>query len=225
MITVNVLYRVFRIATGKSQATAFTLDYEGRQYLVTAKHAVESIADLGSLAIFADAAWRPAPMTLVGHAPANIDISVLAPNRRLTEYEFPLEPTPQGMVFGQDAYFLGFPYDLQPQYLFGPQGHPMPFVRRATVSWFDSSELLLDGHNNPGFSGGPVVCRPPGQADFRVVAVISGFKSVTERVIGAEGDIGLFYESNTGIVVAYSINAAVSLIKANPCGFPLGAER
>ena len=37
MITVNVLHRVFFIKA-QSYGTAFTLDKEGKQYLVTARH-------------------------------------------------------------------------------------------------------------------------------------------------------------------------------------------
>jgi hypothetical protein len=46
-----------------------------------------------------------------------------------------------------------------------------------------SSEFfLLDGHNNPGFSGGPVVFRASNKVDkeFYVMAVVSGFR--TENV-------------------------------------------
>ena len=40
-------------------------------------------------------------------------------------------------------------------------GAKWKFVKRLTVSTLFGKPYLLDGHNNPGFSGGPVVFCPP----------------------------------------------------------------
>ncbi|MDQ7784592.1 MAG: hypothetical protein RDU20_17035, partial [Desulfomonilaceae bacterium] len=78
------------------------------------------------------------------------------------------------------------------------------------------------GHNNPGFSGGPVVYAPPGQlAATNVAGVISGFRFVWDRVFIENQETGLAIKYNTGIAIAYSIDYAVDLIRTRPIGAPV----
>ncbi|MGB0071218.1 MAG: hypothetical protein WBQ11_24625 [Isosphaeraceae bacterium] len=160
-------------------------------------------------------------MTLVGHGPPDIDVSVLATDRRLTPSELPLEPSSEGIVYGQELFFLGFPYGIIGKYLFRPEGYPLPLVKRATLSLFHGDVYLLDGHNNPRFSGGPVVFVPPGRRDFKVAGVISGFRAEEEPVLAGGQPTPLVYHYNTGIIVCQRIEHAVALIQANPIGFSL----
>lgn len=162
MITSNVIHRVFRIRQGGREATSFTLDVDGRQYIVTARHAVETLQDSGVIDIFAHGVWNSSPVRLVGHAPGERDISVLAVDHQLTPARLTMEPTSKGVIYGQDVFFLGFPYGLLGKFLLTEHGPPLPLVKKAAVSLFQSDEVfLLDGHNNPGFSGGPVVFTTP----------------------------------------------------------------
>jgi hypothetical protein len=81
--------------------------------------------------------------------------------------------------------------------------------------------IVLDGHNNPGFSGGPVVFSPlKGDTHFRVAGVISGFEAVKNQIHGPSGESPLYSWDNTGLIKAYSIQRAIELIHANPIGFP-----
>ena len=83
--------------------------------------------------------------------------------------------------------------------------------------------MLLDGHNNPGFSGGPVIFSPYGQLqDVRVAGVISGYKFAWDKVFIQDTETDLAVKYNTGIIIAYSIEYAVELIRANPIGAPVG---
>ena len=160
-------------------------------------------------------------MTLVGHGPPDIDVSVLATDRRLTPSELPLEPSSEGIVYGQELFFLGFPYGTIGKYLFRPAGYPLPLVNRATLSLFHGDVYLLDGHNNPRFSGGPVVFVPPGRRDFKVAGVISGFRAEEEPVLAGGQPTPLVYHYNTGTIVCQRIEHALVLIQANPIGFSL----
>jgi len=230
MITSNVVHRVLRIRHGTSSATAFALDVDGRQYIVTARHAVETLADPGNVDIFAKGEWQPNSVRLVGHAPGDRDISVLTLDRQIVPTQLSMEPTSKGVIYGQDVFFLGFPYGLLGKFMLAEHGHPLPLVKRATVSLFETSEVfLLDGHNNPGFSGGPVVFTVPGTNEYKVFAVISGFKSVDQNVLAggqpayAGGQQALVVPSNTGIIVAWAIDFAVELARANPIGVPCAA--
>ena len=84
------------------------------------------------------------------------------------------------MIYGQDAYFLGFPYGLKSEYEDFNNNFPVPFVKKAIVSSLDTDKdcnrqiIFLDGHNNPGFSGGPVVFTELRKNVYKVVSVISG---------------------------------------------------
>jgi hypothetical protein len=195
---------------------------DDRQYLVTAKHVIETLVGDAQIEVYANGGWTALPVKLVGHAPAEIDVSAMATNRRMTPGPLPLEPSPDGIFYGQDVYFLGFPYNILSPYLLGTGGFPLPFAKKAILSCFDRDLVLLDGHNNPGFSGGPVVFAETNHRDFKVAAVISGFQAVEEPVYASGQPTPLVYRYNTGIIVAYSIGHAVSLIQANPAGYQLG---
>jgi len=138
----------------------------------------------------------------------------------------PAEPTLEGIAFGQDLYFLGFPYGL-----FSESGdlnnhYPFPFVKKGILSatgegFGDPGIFFIDGHNNPGFSGGPVVFVPYGKKEFRIAGVVSGFQTVGEPVYDQVGSASHFFKVNTGLMVAYNIHGALEAIKANPIGFAL----
>jgi hypothetical protein len=222
VITANVLHRVFRIQYGSATGTPFAIDHGGKQYLVTAKHVVAGLGDTGTIDIYSRRTWRPHSVKLVGHGRAEIDVSVVAADRGLTPEKVPLEPNMDGLVYGQDVHFLGFPYGILTRYILGGDGYPIPLVKKATVSALDRDVLLLDGHNNPGFSGGPVVFVRPGTRDCRIAAIVSSYQAVEEPILLHGQETELVYEYNTGIIVAYSIKHAIDLIAENPVGFLLG---
>ena len=91
-------------------------------------------------------------------------------------------------------------------------------VPPATLSLFDGRMLFLDGHNNPGFSGGPVVFTVRGNNVFRVAAVVSGYRAIAEPVYENGLETGLTYNHNTGIIVTHGIDSAVEIAWANPIG-------
>jgi len=224
MITSNVIHRVFRIKVSGTEGTAFTIDVDDREYLVTAQHVAESVTTDQEIQLFANGGWESLHVELVGHASGDSDICVLAARVQLTPANLPMRATSKGVIYGQDVYFLGFPYGYIGRYLFGSSGYPLPFVKRATVSLFDGSEFLLDGHNNPGFSGGPVVFREPGQQELHVAAVVSGYRYVDEPVYAGTDQLPLSYRYNTGIIVTYAIDAALDLIAAKPIGHSTKGE-
>src|SRR3712207_2623859 len=108
MITTNVFQRTFRISYGAEFGTCFTIDAEGKQYLITAKHIVEGISDSDSVEIFYDNSWHTLDIMVVGEAPGEADITVLAPGVQLSP-GISLPATMDGITWAQDVYFLGFP--------------------------------------------------------------------------------------------------------------------
>jgi S1-C subfamily serine protease len=221
LITANVIHRVFRIKYGQQTGTAFSIDVDGRQYLVTAKHLVAQLLGKDHVEIFANGNWGKLAVELVGHA-VDADTSVLATDRRLTPSGLPLEPTSNGLLYSQEVFFLGFPYDILPAYVFEGEGYPPPLVKKAIVlSFVNRNVFLLDGHNNPGFSGGPVIFTVPGRTDLKIAGIVSGYRYVNEPIFAGDQKTPLVYQYNTGIIVAYFIHHATALIRKNPIGFKL----
>lgn len=221
MITSNVIHRVFRIRYGGSACTGFTIEVEGREYLVTAKHGFVSLGGSDEIDVFSNGDWSPYEVNLVGHAPDDVDITVLAATQRLTPPGLPMDATQAGLIYGQEVYFLGFPYNFLGKFVLGDLGYPLPFVKKATLSLFDDKIVFLDGHNNPGFSGGPVVFTEPTKREYKVAAVISGYRAVEEPVYDGDTETGLTYRYNTGIIVAHNVIWALDLIHANPIGYEI----
>jgi hypothetical protein len=58
--------------------------------------------------------------------------------------------TKGGVIYGQDVFFLGFPYDLLSNFFLGEHGYPLPLIKKGIVSLFQSDEVfLLDGRSVP----------------------------------------------------------------------------
>jgi S1-C subfamily serine protease len=218
MITANFIHRTFRIKSGNSVGTGFTMDVDNKQYLVTAKHVVQAFGSTAGLEIFGDKKWLPVPATLVAHCPGDVDISILSPAQPLSPPNLPITASSDGLTYGQDVYFLGFPYGVLSQVIFGEAGHPLPLVKKAVFSSFAGNIYLLDGHNNPGFSGSPVIFSQGGGPPTRVGAVISGYRFSPEPVFLEQAATTLTYRENTGIIISYKIELALELIRANPIG-------
>ena len=222
MIISDVLLRVFRVQYAGQQGTMFTVEQDGRQYLVSAKHIFECAQGNFEIELYHDNTWKPIRVTLTGHSNSS-DISVFAANQVLTTPELVAEASCADIYYGQDVYFLGFPYGLFGDFPEVNVGYPMPFVKKAILSMMSTkadNAMYLDGINNIGFSGGPVAFVVNGNIKhWRIAGVISGYVSAPEVVSDQGRDVGLRYSANTGLIKASPINDAVSLISDNPNGF------
>lgn len=237
------------IRVTEQQGTAFTMEVEGRQYLITAGHMVGSLQDSDSIQVLNNGQWLPVSVKIF-RCRAPIDIAVLVPFAQITP-ALPFEATLTGAFMGQDVYFLGFPFGLSIPWTNINGAYPIALVKRGTLSAIvvenEAKMILLDGFNNPGFSGGPIVYRRPGDPNvmFYVAGVVAGFHPelvpVTKPVTIEVGQdlnsidpwrIGTLENGrktvlrdtdevvplNTGIVLGYSIEHAVDLIREHPIG-------
>lgn len=235
MITTNALQRTFHIRCGGSTGTAFTIDVDRKQYLVTAAHMLSNFVN-DVIEIYHEDKWKTITCKLVGKGQydprtnnGEPDVAVLAPALQLSP-TFPLPPTTSNLVLGQAIYFLGFPYG-RAQHVQKElnRDFPLPLVKGgllSAISTKDSGILLLDGHNNPGFSGGPVIFIPNGRQpsrseQFSVCGVISGYPTYREEVFDGAGNAMGFIRNNPGMIVAYDIKFATGFIASNPIGFEL----
>ena len=146
-----------------------------------------------------------------------------------------------GVVLGGDCSFLGFPYGGSWLANYGGQSTRMPFTKRCGVSGMqpEPKVWILDGLNNVGFSGGPVIFGSG--LDQRVFAVISGYRTEPSEVISAgahhcpppghaadKSKVSTADEAptkpkqsvnlNSGFIFAYDISYAIDAIHSRPVG-------
>lgn len=213
----SLMLNVFFLRFGNFNGTTFTLTAKDRQYLITAKH-IFKVVETGSVVEFDlfNKDWKNVKGVLTHHPNPKIDVSIVDIGRKIitdaTDNDF--IPTSQDLVIGQDLAMLGFPYGL-----FTAPGertsYPTPFVKKAVFSAIDISEdfggiLYLDGHNNPGFSGGPVAFFDYSKKKAYIVGVISGYIPQNGLIETPFGDWN--YKENSGIVMAYCIEHALQII-------------
>ena len=234
MINLNVITRVFQIKWRSSQGTAFAIDYQNKQYLITARHVVEGIAHSDTVEIYYEQQWKHVNVSLVGSGAGGIDITVLSCSACLAP-PLTLVASADGISHGQPLWFLGFPFGWRwDTKVIADHKFPTPFVKAGILSGAsnDLSLLIVDGHGNQGFSGGPVVFQPHGHlsSELRVAGVVSRLPTtplkpiVNERgfTIANEDNVPLGYvQDNPGLILAVNISHAIALINANPIGFPL----
>ena len=229
MVPTNVIQRTFFVRCALSRGTAFTLDRDGRQYLVTARHVVEGIRPGQALDIWHEERWRPLAVKIVGVGQGDVDVAVFAPTIQLSP-QLALEPGAGGIYYGQQAYILGFPHGNHSGGAEINRGLPIPFVKSGIVSAFafgDVKMVYLDMHVNEGFSGGPVVFQPAegrkNPTEFRVAGVVSGYLRHERPLHGPDGNHLGNVGENTGIAVAVGTQHITDLIDANPIGLQLSA--
>ncbi len=119
----------------------------------------------------------------------DVDIVVLAAPQLLVKHPLPNLPTDSdGAFLGGDCEFLGFPYGGGWHTTVNGKPIWLPLVKHCTVSAIVSNSeglgitrvmgeenrriWVLDGLNNEGFSGGPVIFRTG--PEQKIMAVVSG---------------------------------------------------
>ena len=210
MVPAQCYERTVQVNVPSGFGSGFTITRHNRQWLLTAQHVVDGV-EVSEIEIL----WRgrPAPVQLhtVPQTYPGADIAAFLLQNDITP-ELSLFPTSDGAVFSQDVYFLGFPYGLG---LRSDGITQLPFAKKGIIAGFEQ-ELngiklwYLDGINNPGFSGGPVVFCRMGTQDWHVAGIVSGYRTESVSVRGGAGEIPI----NTGIVLAYDIAHGIESIDA-----------
>lgn len=225
-VTSNVLGRVLQVRSPTTTCSAFTIEVEDKQYLVTARHCVGGVTNSRPLQVRQGNEWKPVGGPMIFPSNPTVDIAALGLAEAITiKYEF--QPTSDGMALGQSVFFLGYPSDLSTKWKSpdSPDFGEVAFIKAGILSAMDTRDrraviVYVDGHNNPGFSGGPIVFRPNPNSPFRVAAVVKGFRGEGTPVVkrqdlddlNAPAHEDLYARANAGIVVGYSINHIVEAI-------------
>lgn len=223
MVPSNILQRTFQLLHNGATGTGFTFDVDGRQYLATARHVVEGLKAGSNVEVFGNGTWQQVAIGSVWFSPTGADVALLSLRQQLSPAHV-IAILGDGATFSlsQQAYFLGFPYGLQTEVGQLNNGYPIPFVKSGIVSSFSmpsggSQVVFVDGINNPGFSGGPIVTISP-KHEVVIVAVVSGYRYNDDKIMLNGQDTGLTYRANTGLVIGYSVKELLQQAKLSADG-------
>ena len=130
---VEILRQTFQVRSGAGIGTAFTVEVDGRQYIVTAQHLVGStVPDMLDMQA-GSAGWHQVPVTPVGVAGPPVDVAVMATDSVLGSRS--TVPIGVGTVgYGQAVRFLGYPFGLDFTAIPGVRTEPLPFIKAGILS-------------------------------------------------------------------------------------------
>lgn len=223
MIPNEILKKVFLLKYGSNTGTCFLVSINSNDYLITAKHIFSNTLSFNAsieIEILRNDGWVKLTPTLLTHENPNIDIAVLDLNTK-DPNESLFDIGSKNYYLSQECFFLGFPFGLKIDDNEGNinNGFPLPFVKKGIISAFISdstkmTQIFLDGHNNPGFSGGPVVITNYGSDNkhkMRIIGVISAYLNEEKIVKTPLGDFK--NKENSGIVLCYAFDHVFEIIK------------
>jgi S1-C subfamily serine protease len=217
-VPTEIMARTQFIRWGAEAGTAFTLGYLGKLYIITAKHVVAGVPDTNAvIQVRVGDRWEDYQTTnTIYPSSPDVDIAIFATNEKQVE-PYAIEPISgsSGVTFGQQLWFIGYPYGIGSNI----PGHAFPFLKRGTMSAVDSSNksaivYYIDGFNNPGFSGGPIVFWDFSLHKYEILGVVQGYKEEAAKTIVNGHQVDTAYLVNSGILVSYSIVHAMEAIKA-----------
>lgn len=213
----------FNIQIDKTMGTCFMVTKNQEQYLITAAHLFPSNHKSGNLIpiqMLIQNSWQSFNARVYLHTEKKIDVALVKLSEKILQnLEFPeglsqldssarvaqgngISLDPILADFGKEVFFYGFPLGNLGTEIFGIK---FPLVKKAIVSGFVRNNgvnvLLLDGHNNLGFSGGPVVAYNISSKKMCVIGVISGY--VPEPIDVKYKGEKLSVNDNSGIIVCY----------------------
>jgi hypothetical protein len=215
----EILSRTFYIKNGNESGTAFAVDYEGDMFLITARHLAAGLpTENATIQIWQQGQWKDYHTLKTLYPSSNdADIAVLETSEKVkTPYGITPVAPDDGATFGQPVWFLGYPFGIYSHVT--NQETVFPFIKRGTMSAIDASNpdaviVYIDGFNDPGFSGGPIVYWDFKKHAYRIVAVVSGYRTDTAKTVvnGRQIDTPLLV--NSGILISYHIDHAMKAIK------------
>jgi hypothetical protein len=210
----QIIQKVIQLESGGKQFSGFLISNEAVtvQYIVTARHAVPSTQNNQEVYIGyrKDNVWKQVKCIAYMHDDEDIDVIVLG--LKNTHYIKPNYSAPLsgvGMAASQQAFFLGYPFGLDAASESLNEGFPMPFIKAGIISAISSAYrkgyFYLDGHNNQGFSGGPVAFYNYHEKTFMICGVVSGF--LNENLLNGA--------PNSGIISACHIQNVLEILSKN----------
>jgi len=215
----DILNRTLFIKTDTREGTAFAIDRNGKVYLVTARHMVEGLpTENPSIKIRKGNDWQDFhPLKILFPENPDVDIAVFTTDQKAEKpYYIGLAGDHGGVTLGQQVWFLGYPFieglgTLTPSF-------QAPFIKRGTMSAIvgtrkDAVMFYIDGFNNEGFSGGPILYWDFTDHVYRILGVVQGYKFDQAHVEVNGKPVPTPILTNSGILIAYSIQHAIDAIE------------
>lgn len=210
------LFSCFCIKGEGGIGTAFAYHHGERTFFLTAKHVLRNAMAGGFVYLKTPSNWKRFELSGTTAHPNGQDAATfgLVGFHITVEHEFTHENEP-GLGLGQELKFTGFPHGLE-NTAASDTGYSTPLVRTAffsgiVISPINKSRLLiLDGLNNPGYSGGPIWAPGPTAQQPTLLGLISGYR-VEERgkslvykkdKDGESPADGLYVKPNSGMIHA-----------------------
>jgi len=219
-VPVEILQRTIFIKAGNEAGTAFAVDFQGKMYLVTARHVVAGLPESNAtIQVWQEGQWKDYhTVKTIFPFSGDVDIAVFETEEKVPQpYQVTTGQPAGGVTMGQQVWFLGYPWGLGSHF---SGGKTAPFIKRGTMSAIDRSKpdaivIYIDRFNNPGFSGGPIVYWDFAKRAYGILGVVKGYTNDTAKVMvnGEQHDTQLLV--NSGILVAYSIEHAMKAIQDN----------
>ena len=129
----EILRQTFMIKVGSAIGTAFTVEVDERQYIVTAQHVLGSASPPMVEMKASKTGWRQVPVTVIGVAERPVDVAVLATDSMLGSRS--RVPVGVGTIgYGQEARFLGYPLGLEFTDVPGFREAPLPLIKAGILS-------------------------------------------------------------------------------------------
>jgi hypothetical protein len=152
-------------------------------------------------------------------ASADVDIALFETEEKIARpFQIAASTQDDSVTLGQQVWFLGYPFG-DTALTSRAENQILPFVKRGTISAINGSKpdavvMYIDGFNNPGFSGGPIIYWEFTKHAYRILGVVQGFRSDTAKLLvnGQQLDTNVIV--NSGILTAYSIKHAINAIEA-----------
>lgn len=218
-ITMNVFKRIIFIKYNDYYGTSFTVEVNDKQYIITAKHIVEGIKQNDSIFFFQDNQWKKIEVKNIQFKNPKVDAIVLVPSIQLTPITN-VEFTSMDIEFGQDVYFLGFPFGFKTDIGSLNNNFPIAFIKKGICSSIDNTSpeivvIWIDGYCNPGFSGGPIVFKDSFTENYKIAGVLIGYYNERIDVMDKKDKTGLYVEINSGLIYSIDIDSIIKLIKEN----------
>ncbi len=233
----NHVGRCFHLRYVNSFATAFLHSCDDKVAFVTAAHAIAGASVGDNLHLRLKNGW------------ASLEITELETDQRQDIAAFSLKgfittgswKEPKiALLLAQPVVYLGFPHSMSGDYP-GQAEWVTPLAKVAhfsgNVQIREASLMVLDGLNNPGFSGGPIFHQPYGvdSPTVGLVGMVHGFKFEQEqqgqvyRSTGVDGrasepERGLFVRLNSGMILASSRVHIDRLLSKLEAGLVIQAE-
>jgi S1-C subfamily serine protease len=222
-VPTEILLRTQFIKGPSEEGTAFTVDYKGKVYIVTARHVVAGVPmQNATIQEWRDGEWKDyRTVKTIYPSSSDVDIAIFETTETVDKPFSISAYSDTGATFGQQVWFLGYPFGI---FTHGATGDNTslvaPFIKRGTMSAIDATNrdavvLYIDGFNNPGFSGGPIVFWDFTKRTYEILGVVQGYREDAAKVLINGRHVDTQILVNTGILVAYDIRPAMKAIEAS----------